>query len=354
MPYNQSHPTKADFEHAAKLLNANAAVFIERDYWTCWIMEQINAIQQASATSIDNPRCLVRGGIAFYKAYNATDRIYNDLDYLIIRHDLGCTENLEEYAGFDEASRKRSAELSRILFKAKAHYVKDILYPKLLEKCKEQLTEGWSLKTSLDSDPGIAFNYPRELFGLTYSRETTPSWIKIDIDPSSGLHIANTGEYITLKPLVGLVMPHLSLSVTPLVEGPAPTFWNKICAIHSFTYLNEHDFLRKIYSKSTRANDFYDAYNAFKKGMHLTALKEPWHLHDMSLRKRVFYLYGEEGFKNFQLGKLSLIPAKHRLPYLEKLYEKYVHTLTGDKPPFLQIIAGLEELQTILNQTAVS
>ncbi len=332
------------FIETAKQGGFISPIFIERDFWACWILQQIFS----EAVTAKSPTLFLKGSFPSVKAYHAIERIYADLDLMINRDDLGFDEDIFELVKEDSET---ISHYKKKIFSAKADYIHHILYPFLLERCAEKIPGAWCIKINRPFDPYLSFDPPRSLPGLLYSTDKIQPWVKIDFDISASHYETKNIESRDIKPYVAEhpLCQGKNLTHTMPVHNLIETFWDKVCGLHFTANLSKEEVHHQLRFNWLRVSDYYDLAMLYRAGMLEEALKHDHLLQYINLRKEVFYMHSKQAADTFKRGSLRLIPSEDVLSDIAKLYEKQVTFLHGDTLSFDDVIDDLRQLEPLLN-----
>ncbi len=157
---------EALFSETAERMGAPSAVIAEKDFWVCWTLHHLFALEF-------RPTLLFKGGTSLSKAFGLIERFSEDIDLTLNRAELG-------FAGPDDplqiSGRKKRDRQIKALAEACGRVVRDDLEPRLREAFTGILgAEGWMIEI-VERDDGqvdLQFRYPsalapEEYGGLSY------------------------------------------------------------------------------------------------------------------------------------------------------------------------------------------
>lgn len=341
------YPTKHDFEQACKEGNFNSVVFLEKDFWTCWILQQIHHLVTENPISKINPRLTVKGSFSNSKAYKTNLREYVDLDFLLPRKDIGFSETLDELMTWNE---KKIYDYRQELLKSKVNYMTNHLYPNLLERCIKLFGDGWSLKTEKIFDPVILFDYPKVLSGEDYSKNDSQHWIKIDIDCAGELSfIEKYSEMKTVRPYIYDLYQNSSLDIS--TSFLKPDYVGKFLNLLYYHRIPEDQTNKLSLARMIRVSVYYDIAFSNKN----TELNFKDNVIDPELLE--FTVNSQKIFYK-EFGRITELPDKNKTfkltppqwlySSIKDNYNKNVKLAKGTLPNFDEIIPILEKLEFLI------
>jgi hypothetical protein len=143
-------------EVAARRGNLTAAL-VEKDFWVCWTLKHLFAMQNASAGMI------FKGGTSLSKVFNAINRFSEDVDLSLSQDDLG-------FGGEKAPHKAPSTKKARKLIEELDAKCKQIIRDQLLPALRNNFTiilgaEGhiWSLSIDNRDPQAVNFAYPRSI-----------------------------------------------------------------------------------------------------------------------------------------------------------------------------------------------
>lgn len=350
--HNHPFPTKPDYERACKEGNFNSIVFLEKDFWTCWILEQIYHLVSETPFSKTNPRLIIKGSFSYSKAYKMNPREYADLDFIFARQDVGFTETLDELITWKE---EKISDYRKDLFKYKADYVINYLYPKLLERCIKLFGDGWSLKTNKVFDPFITFDYPKILSGADYSKSDTEHWIQIDFDCTGESSLLEKyAEMKTINPYIYDSHKNTSFDFSVPCLNPIIGYQDKLLILSFYHNMSKEEVNKRIRLQTMRVADYFDIAYANKNHQ----LNQANNVIDMSLLELIIKsskLFYKEFDRTTKLPNknepFKIMPPDGFYSSIKSIYDKKIKLVKGPLIDYDQTVSILEKFESKLNQS---
>jgi len=312
-------------ETAAKRNMANSAI-IEKDFWVCWTLDKLFAIEQL------RPYLIFKGGTSLSKVYNVINRFSEDIDLSISRECFGFSEKeyLSEDMGTKELQRRKKA-----LGKKCSDYVSQMIFPALRKSIDEVLGKGnsWVLKIDEHDPYTLLFEYPRTSNSLSdYSY--IQSSIKLELGARSDHWPSSMHE---IKSYAAEEFPNyfkkISCSVKTL--GVERTFWEKVMALHAEAHRTEAPKYSPRFSRH-----YYDVAMMINKGIGDSALSDLNLLDAVRRHDILFWTAKWASYETARPGTLRLIPLESRQKELKGDYQLLIKEMVFSSAPTFEETMG--------------
>ena len=247
---------------------------------------------------------------------------------------------LLEY-GIEEPWKKRSntkqdAFVKRINKDAGA-FLRNSLMPEMLAYLKEQHIVDASLRIDEDAPPTLRFFYPQ-----SFSDDSILQEIRLE----TGALAAWTPTTVALiSPYIAEAFPEAfaRLTTSVLAVSPERTFWEKT------TILHKEAFRTNGRSPSRYSRHYYDLYMLANSDVKSRALNDTNLLKSVADFKMAFWRSNTARHDLCAPGTLKLMPPKGSLPLVEEDYASMRNIIFGDAPDFGELILGISELESEIN-----
>ncbi|MFH1726891.1 MAG: nucleotidyl transferase AbiEii/AbiGii toxin family protein [Pseudomonadota bacterium] len=330
---------KRTYYNQVSALKGFPAVIIEKDFWVCWVLNQLFRIEGL------NNHLLFKGGTSLSKVYNIIKRFSEDIDLTLDKAYLGFVGDNDPV---NMVSNKKVNKKIEELGLACKDFVESKLIIMLDNIFKKSIESHNSWKLEIDStDPDgqtIVFHYP-SVFGkpLSYVRQS----IKIevgargDIWPCS-MHIIST----YLKEMIpeGFIDDSVKIKVLNVER----TFWEKATILHMFgNYPKSKGF------PSRQSRHYYDFYCLLKSEAKAKAFENMDLLKSVAKHKSIYYRAAWAKYQDASNGNLKLIPDDIILQAVEHDYQKMQEMFFEEPPSFNSILEKLREAEEDLNRQSL-
>lgn len=349
------------FEETAARLGIGRAAIIEKDFWVCWTLRRLFALQQADPGV--HPSLVFKGGTSLSKVFGLIQRFSEDIDLSLDWHGLGFTgERDPATAGTNQ--RKRLLDK---LAGACESYLASTLVPALRDDFAMVLgaeAEGepaarvlaaasatspparasWSLAIDADEPQTVHFTYPPSLPAETY---TAFGYVR----PTVRLEFGARGEQWpasphTVIPYAAQVFPELfrDPGAEVRVLEPERTFWEKATILHAWAHRGA---LPGAAERGSR--HYYDLAMLARSPVRGRALSAIELLVDVATHKQRFYPAAWARYELARPGTLRLVPDEAMVSALRSDYAAMAEMIFGDVPSFDVVLASLGELEREIN-----
>jgi hypothetical protein len=313
-----------------------APAIIEKDFWVCWSLSRLFAVPARQ------PAMLFKGGTSLSKAYGAIQRLSEDIDLSLDRHDLG-------YVGARDperaTSRKATGRLLEELHQSCTQYLADEFVPATIrdfETILGPVGAGWSLDPDLDDPQTILFTYPLSLpAGLGgYVRPI----VRLEFGARSDFWPATEAE---IRPYAAEYFPDAFQSnptCTVHVLEARRTFWEKATLLHA-------EYHRPVVRLGAErlSRHYYDLAQLAESPIYSEALADLDLLTRVAEHKDRLFAAAWARYAEARPGTLRLVPHPELREMLEADYEAMQEMIFGDPPPFTAILKRLGQVEMEIN-----
>lgn len=293
-----------------------ASNIIEKDIWVCYVLQTIFSDNDLK------DKLVFKGGTCLSKAYNVIDRFSEDVDLAIDKNFLNIVD-----------SSTNPKKISHQLIQASRRFVKDFIYPKLLESFKEDLkNKEWSLDI-LDNDKDtIIFNFP------TSSKSTgkyryIKSNIQIEFKALSDIW---PSKLSTIKPYISEMLPEIFTESKVRVIDIKRNFIEKLFILDAITKRPED----RTITQDRFSRHYYDVYSIIKSGL-IDDIKESTHIFESVIENRK--IFPRTSWVNYDeinsVSDLKLIPSNKKAEAIKEDYKNMqIMFFKQNNPKFEDII----------------
>lgn len=340
--------------NATKTLNFNSVVFMERDFWSCWILKKIQETLSNTPSENFSPLLSITGDFAATKAYNITNLPYPFIEIIISSDQLGITDDIESLSALNPSESEK--KLNEIYTK-KSKYIIDSIYEPLLNNISKEIEKDWSLTTSKPLNPKITFDYPKNLPGMLYSQTPEKLWINFYF--TININKVDTQKYHTQKPTQHVIKPFMTIpnqnecaESSYFCEGSDMIFLQHLLWTSALANMPENDVFFLIRRKLLKPEVFYGLNEFYKKNLYQSALNTTNLTLDIILKHQAFFMLDPTWLpKNFQKPDIKIVPSEYILRNLEEAYNSQIETLSGNRPSFHEVIENCGKLEYLVNQS---
>jgi hypothetical protein len=329
------------FTETAARMGAPSAVIAEKDFWVCWTLHHLFALEF-------RPTLLFKGGTSLSKAFGLIERFSEDIDLTLNRGELG-------FAGGEDplkiAGRKRRARQIKALAEASGRAVREELAPRLREAFARILgSEGWEIEV-VERDDGqvdLHFRYPPALApedygGLAYIAPL----VRMEIGARSDQEPA---ERVAIRSYAAEHLPDVFTrrDTEVLVLAPERTFWEKATIFHAENHRPlEGDRRPPAWRQLSR--HAYDLVMLERGGVAQRALERLDLLEAVARHKDAFFHTGWSRYSEARPGSLRLMPSGALVGALRADYAQMQPMFFGPAPSFDELMDALRGLEARIN-----
>ena len=312
-----------------------AEAIIEKDFWVCWMLQQLFSIEALSG------RLLFKGGTSLSKIFHAINRFSEDIDLAVDYVALGFTGKRDPRQ--ENISKTRRANILDEMMAECRRYIGGEFLDALRARCEGLLgaAEAWSLGVSAKDPNSVEFRYPAaSTRNLDY------------VTPQVVLELGTHAEFVphdrfTIRSFVAEEFPNLvpegDVAVMALLAKR--TFWEKATILHAQYHRPPESPIPGRYSRH-----YYDVAMLAKGPIRTEALADMDLLAQVVRHKKIFYPSGWAHYDEARSGTFHLVPSAARMAALARDYGSMNVIIFGEPPAFDSIMATLTNLEEDINK----
>lgn len=310
---------------------------VEKDFWVCWTL---NALYHRRPSG--GPRLLFKGGTSLSKAYGLIHRFSEDIDVTVFRDDLGETASIADLQAL--SNKKRQVKLNAIRDACRA-YVTGPLREALSDMLHAD-TGGLGRIEIDDADPDgqtLLVWYPEvEPRDDTYVRPA----VRIESGAKSAL---DPNQPALVRPYVADEASELGLDIPDVTTIQAGrTFWDKIVIAHGLRrWYERRGVLRQEGQRVSR--HYYDLHCLLGSETGESALSDRRLATECVEHARMFFNRPDFDLASAAPGSFAVRPVEGMLDALGRDYASTTAMIFGDAPPFDDVLASIEALDSAVN-----
>lgn len=325
LPVNEQ---KALITKAADQMDVSDLI-IEKDFWVCWILEQLFLLPINMA---------FKGGTSLSKVFGLIKRFSEDCDITIDYRTF--MPELE----IGELSRSQLKKISEQLKKQLQSYVSETVLPFLRGRMAQLLSNREFEITLNENGEQLRFYYPsiiNSLRGYLRDHVLIEFGIRNSTEPC---------EKYKIEPYLKTVTHEAIQLPMPLVNtlSPIRTFWEKVTLIHV-----ECQRDRFVKTPDRLSRHWYDLFVLNNSWVGEQAVQNNDLLKSVLEYKKAFFNASYAHYDDCWNGKLRLIPSSESLNTLAIDFRQMIDAVMfyENPSPFKEIIASLKELETRINSS---
>jgi hypothetical protein len=324
-------------EVAVRRGNITAAL-VEKDFWVCWTLKHLFALQNLSTGII------FKGGTSLSKVFNAINRFSEDVDLSLSRDDLGFGG---EKAPYKAHSTKKAHRLIEELDAKCIQTIRDQLLPALRNNFTVILGEEgriWSLSIDDLEPQAVNFAYPR---GIDSGTGAVPVYVQPIVRLELGARSDQwPAEDQSVKSYAAEVFPKVFEQPVATVRtlNAERTFWEKATILHA-----EYHRLPSSLTRARLSRHYYDVYCLAQGEIGRSALRQMDLLQAVVKYKMLFFSSAWANYQTAIAGTLRLVPPDYRYEELQRDYSAMREMFFDEPPPFEKIIETLGLLEERIN-----
>ena len=311
-----------------------AASLIEKDFWVCWVLEQIFSSESLSRT------CLFKGGTSLSKVFGLINRFSEDIDLVVDYGPLGFVGDRSPTLG--GLSKTRQQNLLAEMLEACRQYVSSEFIGTLRTRFNRILGDEavWNLQVDELDRNIVRFRYPPAVAAQV-------SYVKPEVVLELGTHaeFVPQGQFEVYS-FAAQEFP--ALFVKPAVKVSSilakRTFWEKGTILHAEHHRPADKPLPGRYSRH-----YYDVAMILRTPAGAEALDDLELLAQVVRHKKIFYPAAWARYDLAVPGELKLMPHETRLASLRQDYRGMAVMLFGDPPKFETLVAILADAEQRIN-----
>ena len=316
------------FQNTAARSGMNAAI-IEKDFWVCLVLDYLfHDCKWKNGIAF-------KGGTSLSKVYKLIERFSEDIDLILDWRVLGY--------GMNEPWEDRSNTKQQKFIDDSRDRLFSFLKENFIDEFKQgmQTALGQSIEAEIDeNDDGIVnFIYPS-----IYQDPAIMQVIRLELGALASWTPTQTAE---ITPYAAESYPILfeRKSTIVLTTTAERSFWEKATILHQEALRPENSEIPARYSRH-----YYDLYCMSKTPIKDNAIAQPELLEEVARFKDKFYPRKWARYDLARVGSLKLIPAAHSMERLRSDYASMRDMIFGKYPSFDEIITGVRNLESEINQ----
>ena len=307
-----------------------AAASIEKDFWVCWTLRELFALQGWG------PHLTFKGGTSLSKGWKLIERFSEDIDIVIDR----------EFLGFP-GERLSNKQINKLKDACSKRIVTDLL-PTLRKHLAERLPEGedWKLVAASAEDAPdmqtLFFRYPTE---FTDPAGYVKPVVKIELGARSETEPA---ESPNMQPMLAEAYPNVlgAASFSVRTVAPRRTFWEKAMLLHEETYRPAGKA-----RMSRMSRHYYDLWCLITKGVAAEAVRDEGLFERVAAHRQIFFRHRWMDYATLSKGRLRLLP----LPEQEAAWRQDYEAMRGEMfygapPSFATVLQTVTEFESEFNR----
>lgn len=323
-------------QSAAILRPERSPAIIEKDFWVCWSLHRIYDVLRL------RPQLIFKGGTSLSKAYAVIARFSEDVDLSLSRRDLGFADDRDpEESGISGNERRRRIGA---LVEACKKVIRDLFVPELREDFMSVIgTTGWSVELDAVDPQTVIFSYPHSRLSEGLPRAIRPV-VRLEMGARSDDWPA---QERTIRPYAAEAYPDVFEAPSCQVHAldARRTFWEKVTLLHAEYHRPANKPAPKDLSRH-----FYDVHQLALHDVGEEALEDLDLLKRVVAHKQLFFSSAWAHYETAVPGGIHLVPTEERMNSLRADYGRMREMIFGDAPAWEQIVAGLRELETRINE----
>ena len=299
---------------------------VEKDFWVCWMLDYLFGRSPWAR------QLAFKGGTSLSKAYSIIKRFSEDIDLILDWRMLGY--GVRE--PWEERSNTQQDKFNVEANARSAAFLKDVFVPRVKGDLEKEL--GCDLDLAMDEQDSntVVFRYPCAFRDESILRE-----IRLE---SGALAAWTPAANHAIRPYAADWYPQLFKcpeTQVYTVESER-TFWEKVTILHREAMRTpERGPMQPRYSRH-----YYDLWCMVKEGTKDAALRKPDLLDEVVAFKRKFYRCTWARYELATLSEIRLMPPEHSKKALVDDYRHMQNMIFGEKPPFDEIMASIQTLES--------
>ena len=334
------HERAEVFEETAARMGLGRAEIVEKDFWVCWVLEQVFGTHGLTTLTGHPQPAVFKGGTSLSKVFNLIDRFSEDIDLVLDRSvaALGVPD-----PGADGLSGKERKRRLEELGPASHAFIATQLLPFMMERCRT-LTDATCQLDDADAAT-ILLQYPRSLAPSGYD---PAAYVK----PVVRLECGVRGQpWPTIEgdvtSFAAAQFPALFTrpNTTVVALRPERTFWEKATILHEVAYRDQ------TVGGERQSRHYADLVALLRSPYGATSLRDDALLEEVATHKRRFFPRPRAHYELATRGTLRLVPSAEMRRQLAADYRKMTDMYFGEPEPWERIIETLAETERDFNAT---
>ncbi len=318
--------------------NIHNPLIIEKDFWVCWVLDQIFSNPALS------PHITFKGGTSLSKCYNMIDRFSEDIDLTLAKPYIGITDDNDPISAESSSQRgKRLKQLGDAVKIKIASAVKPMLAEEFRKNISPYFSDAeWQLATDEKDAQSLIFHYPSCL------EKASNGYIDISIKLEFGARGDNSPyESKIVTTYAQQLLPELfkessTIKVTSLTAQR--TFWEKVTLLHAEYH---RDPKKPLPSRMFR--HYYDIVMLDQKNITKDALTDPALLNDVVKNKVIYFPSKWANYDEAKIGSMRLYPSEVFIESLKQDSQRMTDMFFGEAPDFDKILSEIKRIEAVIN-----
>jgi len=328
---------RADFVHEASARLDVLPVIVEKDFWVCWMLQQI--FQSSPAGT----HLVFKGGTSLSKVFGAIKRFSEDIDLSIAPELLGWKESELDDAPTPTQRRKRLEKLEAACIAKVQEDFQQELEKSIRAAMGRKPDSGKWLSYQLDAtskSPVLLFNYPG---ALPPAGGYIQPFVKVEFGSLTDQR--PTGVHV-VKPLLAEVIQagFEDFQVEVVALEVERTFWEKATILHAEHHRPADQPIRERF-----ARHYADVAALWEHPARAAALARLDLLERVVKHKSRFFASSWANYETAKPGSLKLLPPSQREADLERDYDRMQTMFLARPPSFGEVLRVLREAEREIN-----
>lgn len=325
-------------EATARSENIKNVIIIEKDFWVCWVLDQIFSNPTLS------PHVTFKGGTSLSKCYNFIDRFSEDIDLTLSKQYIDITADNDPATAVSTNQRGNRLEA---LTKKVRDKITSTVKPLLTEEFRKNLatyfddTE-WQLETDEEDEKNLIFHYPtcfeKRSEGYIQSSIKLEFGARGDINPCETKSVTTYAQQL----LPELFDSPTQIKVTALTAKR--TYWEKITLLHAEYH---RDPKKPLPGRLFR--HYYDIAMLDKNNLTHAALQDTALLNDVVRNKVIYFPSKWANYDEANIGTLRIYPNEAFIEQLKQDHKNMTEMFFGNGPDFNDTLSAIQNIERVIN-----
>ncbi len=320
---------------AAATKKGTTTDLIEKDFWVCWLLKKLFALEDLSTTLI------FKGGTSLSKVYHLIERFSEDVDLSFDRTLWGFPDSAQL---LQMGSKERRRKLDELKQRSET-FIREDLLPRLQNVIRGDLgteqTAGWRLDITPEDSQNMKFVYP--FAGSSNDEGYLRPFVLLEFGGRSDHWPKEEGK---VTPYAAEVLPREFDSATCKVHvfSAQRTFWEKATLLHRWYHRADKSMALR------QSRHYYDLCRIYDNPLGKIAIADVNLLAEVVRHKRAFY---EEPAARYDLASpetLHLRPHANHLAILRQDYDDMSQMFFVTPPAFDDLLKQLGEMEKEINE----
>lgn len=325
-------------EATARSENIKNVIIIEKDFWVCWVLDQIFSNPTLS------PHVTFKDGTSLSKCYNFIDRFSEDIDLTLSKQYIDITADNDPATA--KSTNQRGNRLDALTKKVKDKITNNVK-PLLIEEFGKNIapyfdnTE-WQLETDKEDEQSLIFHYP------TCFEKRSDGYIQSSIKLEFGARgDINPCETKLVSTYTQQLLPELFDSPTEIkvtTLSAKRTYWEKITLLHAEYH---RDPKKPLPGRLFR--HYYDIAMLDKNNLTQAALQDTNLLNDVVRNKVIYFPSKWANYDEAHIGTLRIYPNEAFIEQLKLDHKNMTEMFFGNAPDFNDTLSAIQNIERAIN-----